>query len=124
MALSDTNVYEYLKAVAARRDDTLRELYQRKQELAFELKQYEEHAKKHKGGERAAGLVAPDTKISARLVPAPAEGCLYLTLQSSNEARIKAHSPAHAALLFPARACPAEPQACPRKLSRPRRPSP
>ena len=27
MALSDTNVYEYLKAVAARRDDTLRELY-------------------------------------------------------------------------------------------------
>ena len=104
-------------------EDTLRELYQRKQELAFELKQYEEHAKKHKGGERAAGLVAPDTKISARLVPAPAEGCLYLTLQSSNEARIKAHSPAHAALLFPARACPAEPQACPRKLSRPRRPS-
>lgn len=71
-------------------EDTLRELYQRKQELAFELKQYEEHAKKHKGGERAAGLVAPDTKISARLVPAPAEGCLYLTLQSSNEARIKA----------------------------------
>jgi len=71
-------------------EDTLRELHQRKQELLFELKQYDEQAKKQSRGERSAGLVPPDTKLSIKLVPSRQDGCLYLTLQSNNEARIKA----------------------------------
>ena len=68
----------------------LTELNQRKQELLFELRQYEEQARKQKGGERAAGLVPPDTTIHGTLVPSIPDGCLYLTMASNNEARIKA----------------------------------
>ncbi|KAL1508789.1 hypothetical protein AB1Y20_004884 [Prymnesium parvum] len=71
-------------------EDMLRELHQRKQELMFELRQYEEQAKKQSKGERSAGLVPPDTKLNISLVASRQDGCLYLTLESSNEARIKA----------------------------------
>ena len=71
-------------------EDTLRELHQRKQELLFELRQYDEQSKKQSKGERSAGLVPPDTKLNMRLVASRQDGCLYLTLQSNNDARIKA----------------------------------
>ncbi|KAL3892506.1 MAG: hypothetical protein SGPRY_015069 [Prymnesium sp.] len=72
------------------------------QELMFELRQYEEQSKKQSRGERSAGLVPPDTKLTTSLVTSRhlaalptcpfsiKDACLYLTLQSSNEARIKA----------------------------------
>ena len=50
-------------------EETLRELNQRKQELEFELRQYGETARKNKSGERAAGLVAPNTRIAIQLAP-------------------------------------------------------
>eukprot|EP00966_Prymnesium_polylepis_P118036 2729423-Prymnesium_polylepis.1 len=61
-------------------------------QLLFELKQYDEQAKKQSRGERSAGLVPPDTKLSIKLVPSRQDGCLYLTLQSNNEARNAAPS--------------------------------
>ena len=71
-------------------EETLRELQQRKQEMLFELKQYEEHARKQRDGTRAAGLVAPDTRINAKLTPNKQDGCLHLALSSSNDTRIRA----------------------------------
>ena len=71
-------------------EETLRELNQRKQELEFELRQYGETARKNKSGERAAGLVAPDTRIAIQYAPSAADGCVYLVLRSNNDARIKA----------------------------------
>uniref|UniRef100_A0A7S0L2Q7 Bardet-Biedl syndrome 2 protein homolog n=1 Tax=Coccolithus braarudii TaxID=221442 RepID=A0A7S0L2Q7_9EUKA len=71
-------------------EETLRELQQRKQELLFELKQFEDNMKKARSGERAAGLVAADTVIKARLQPSRQDACLYLTLSASNEASIRA----------------------------------
>jgi Bardet-Biedl syndrome 2 protein len=78
-------------AVADRmEDDTLQELSQRKQELLFELKQYEEQSRKVSTGQRAAGAVASDTRVTARLESSTADECLYLELQASNDALIKA----------------------------------
>jgi len=71
-------------------DETLQELNQRKQELLFELKQYEEQAKKANRNEKATGLVDKDTRVTARLEHSIEDGCLYLALDASNEALIKA----------------------------------
>lgn len=38
------------------------------QELMFELRQYDEQAAKQSKGERSAGLIPPDTKLSIKLV--------------------------------------------------------
>ena len=71
-------------------DETLQELNQRKQELLFELKQYEESSKKVGKNEKATGLVASDTRVTARLEHSEEERCLFLTLEASNGALIKA----------------------------------
>jgi len=71
-------------------DDMLQELHQRKQELLFELRQYEAQGAKARSGEKAPGMVDKDTRISVRLVPSTQSRCLYLTLESSNESCIKA----------------------------------
>jgi len=72
-------------------DETLQELNQRKQELLFELRQYEQQGSKSAdSGERPAGMVAKDTRIAVRLVPSTTDSCLYLTLESNNDALIKA----------------------------------
>lgn len=79
-ALNDDNVDE----------DTLRELNQRKQELEFELRQYGEIARKNRSGERQAGMVPADTRISIQYVANKEDHCLYLVLRTNNETRIKA----------------------------------
>ena len=71
-------------------DDMLNELHQRKQELLFELRQYEAQGAKARNGEKAPGMVDKDTKISVSLVPSTQDNCLYLSLESSNDACIKA----------------------------------
>ena len=74
-------------------DETLQELNQRKQELLFELKQYEEQSKAAKAGSKGndkGGLIEKDTKINAKLEHSVEEKCLYLTLEASSSALIKA----------------------------------
>lgn len=71
-------------------EETLRELNQRKQEMEFELRQYAETARKHKSGERQAGLVAPDTRVSIEFETNKQDRCVCLILRSSNDALIKA----------------------------------
>lgn len=71
-------------------DETLQELNQRKQEMLFELKQYEDQAKKAGKNEKATGLVDRDTKVAAKLEHAVEDKCLYLTLEASHDALIKA----------------------------------
>jgi len=83
-------------------EETMRELQQRKQELLYELKQYDENTRKNKAGERSAGLVAADTMLSAKLVPSKQESCLHLTINSSNDATIRA------AVVFAERVFPGE----------------
>merc|ERR1719424_1786346 len=71
-------------------EDTLRELHQRKQELEFEIRQYSETARKNRSGERQAGMVPQDTRISVGYMASQQDGCVYLVLRTNNETRIKA----------------------------------
>ena len=71
-------------------EDTLRELHQRKQELEFEMRQYSETARKNRSGERQAGMVPQDTRISVSYMASQQDGCVYLILRTNNETRIKA----------------------------------
>lgn len=71
-------------------DETMRELHQRKQELLFELKQYEEQSRKQKSGDRTAGLAPADTRIEVTLLPSREDKCLYLTLKSVTQGESQA----------------------------------
>lgn len=74
-------------------DETLQELNQRKQELLYELRQYEEQRSRSQSSQKNEGrasLIDKDTRINARLVPSREDTCLYLTLESSNATLIKA----------------------------------
>jgi len=71
-------------------DEMLQELHQRKQELIFELRQYEAQGAKARAGDRAPGMIDKDTRIGLTLAPSTQDGCLYLTLASSNDSFIKA----------------------------------
>ena len=72
-------------------DETLQELNQRKQELLFELRQYEEQGKKSKSGEPPqAGSIDKDARVSVRLEHSMDEHCLYLCLEVSHDALLKA----------------------------------
>ena len=73
-------------------DETLQELHQRKQELLFELQQYEEQQRKAKSApdERAAGTLPADTRVSAQLEHAPDERAVNVGLYVNNDAVIKA----------------------------------
>ena len=74
-------------------DETLQELHQRKQELLAELRQYEAVQQQGKDGSRSgrgASMLDTETRIAVRLEPSSEEHCLYLALEASHDARIKA----------------------------------
>mmetsp|Transcript_21661 Transcript_21661/g.44275 ORF Transcript_21661/g.44275 Transcript_21661/m.44275 type:complete len:703 (+) Transcript_21661:114-2222(+) len=71
-------------------EDALRELYQRKQELEFELRQYGEVRRKNASGERQAGMVPADTRISTSFITSRQDGCVYVVLHTNNDTRLKA----------------------------------
>lgn len=72
-------------------DETLRELSHRKQELTFELRKYDDQrGTVGQGAGTTFRLAEKESRISIRLVPSKSDACLYLTLESSTDAQIKA----------------------------------
>lgn len=74
-------------------EERLREMQQRKQELLYELRQYEDATRREKTGERppaAAVPKLPDTAVTARLEPSVQDACLHLVLAASHGAVIRA----------------------------------
>eukprot|EP00964_Phaeocystis_antarctica_P054398 scaffold31966_cov56-Phaeocystis_antarctica.AAC.4 len=54
------------------------------------MRQYSETARKNRSGERQAGMVPQDTRISVSYMASQQDGCVYLILRTNNETRIKA----------------------------------
>ena len=53
------------------------------------MRQYSETARKNRSGERQAGMVPADTRISISYMASQQDGCVYLLLRTNNETRIK-----------------------------------
>ena len=53
------------------------------------MRQYSETARKNRSGERQAGMVPADTRISISYMASQQDGCVYLILRTNNETRIK-----------------------------------
>ena len=53
------------------------------------MRQYSETARKNRSGERQAGMVPADTRISITYMASQQDGCVYLILRTNNETRIK-----------------------------------
>mmetsp|Transcript_51970 Transcript_51970/g.86425 ORF Transcript_51970/g.86425 Transcript_51970/m.86425 type:complete len:704 (+) Transcript_51970:55-2166(+) len=70
-------------------EDTLRELNQRKQELLFELKNYEDTLAKSKGVPQEQGVIPHSTRAVCTLEMNVSKKCVDLVVQTNNDTIIK-----------------------------------
>eukprot|EP00823_Brevimastigomonas_motovehiculus_P004033 TRINITY_DN2584_c0_g1_i1.p1 TRINITY_DN2584_c0_g1~~TRINITY_DN2584_c0_g1_i1.p1 ORF type:complete len:746 (+),score=184.32 TRINITY_DN2584_c0_g1_i1:77-2314(+) len=68
---------------------TLKALYDQKQELLNELKNYDNNTKQIKSGKLGAGVIPPNTKLSLTLKPSRSQQGLLLTLATNNDTVVK-----------------------------------
>ena len=71
-------------------DELIEKLIQRKEELANEVRNYEENIKKLKSGEVDSSLIRSDSKVKCHLQPNEAEKCLDIMFKSDPENVIRA----------------------------------
>lgn len=70
-------------------ENTLKALYDKKQELMNELKSYDSNLKQIKAGRLAAGIVPPTTKLNVIVKPNKTFGAVVITLTTNNDTVIK-----------------------------------
>eukprot|EP01006_Ploeotia_vitrea_P021632 TRINITY_DN54054_c0_g1_i1.p1 TRINITY_DN54054_c0_g1~~TRINITY_DN54054_c0_g1_i1.p1 ORF type:complete len:720 (-),score=84.74 TRINITY_DN54054_c0_g1_i1:1591-3750(-) len=71
-------------------DETLKQLLQEKQNLAYQLKNYDEQLNQSKKGTTTVAMISQTTKVQCHLRPNSGKGCVELVLRSTNNSVIKA----------------------------------